>query len=90
MAELVPVSEAKARLSELIRDSDREDILLMRHSHPVAVLLSTRRYEDLLERLDDLEDRLAVHEAEGEDVTVPWEKLKIEMGWSLDSDGLTA
>jgi antitoxin StbD len=79
MAELVSISAAKARLSELVRDSDREDVLLMRHSHPVAVLLSARRYEDLLERIDDLEDRLAVHEAEGDDVSIPWEKLKIEM-----------
>jgi antitoxin StbD len=66
---LVPVSEAKARLGELIRQSDITDVLLMRHGHPAAVLISTARFEALLEQLDDLEDRLAVYERDHDTVT---------------------
>lgn len=81
MAELVPISEAKGRLSELVRDADDSDVLLMRHGRPAAVLMSTRRHEQMLEEIDDLRDRLSVHEADADDdVMIPWEKLKAEMG----------
>lgn len=80
MAEFVPVSEAKGRLSKLVADADSHDVVLMRHSRPAAVLLSARRHAELMEQLDDMEDRLAVYESEGDDVTVPWETLKAELG----------
>jgi antitoxin StbD len=78
MAELVPISEAKARLSELVRDSDAEDVLLLRHGRPVAVVLSARRYEGLLEEIEDLRDRLSVHEREG--LTVGLDAVKAQLG----------
>lgn len=80
MAEFVPISEAKARLSELVHKAEGEDVVLMRHGRPAAVIISAGRHAELMELIDDLEDRLAVHEAEGDDVAVPWEKLKVELG----------
>ncbi len=80
MAEFVPVSEAKGRLSKLVAGADSHDVVLMRHGRPAAVMLSARRHAELMEQLDDMEDRLAVSESEGDDVTVPWEKLKAELG----------
>lgn len=86
MPELVPISEAKGRLSEIIRDSDSEDVLLMRHSTPAAVVISARRYDALLEEVEDLKDRLSVHEREG--VTMSQEKVAAELGLHLpDSPG---
>jgi antitoxin StbD len=77
MSVVIPISEAKGRLAELVRDSDAEPVTLMRHGHPAAVLLSARSYEALLEQLDDLEDRLSVHEREH--VTIDFDKLRAEL-----------
>lgn len=82
MAELVSISEAKGRLSEVVRDSDREDVILMRHARPAAVVMSARRHEALLEEVEDLRDRLSVHEREG--VTIPLEKALLELGLDVD------
>jgi prevent-host-death family protein len=78
MTQLVPVSEAKAKLTALVRDSEAENVVIMNHGRPAAVLLGARRYDELMERLDDLEDRLSVHEAEG--VTIDRDKLMAELG----------
>lgn len=79
MTELVPISEAKGRLSELVRDADTDDVLLMKHGRKAAVLMSTRRHEALLEELEDLRDRQAIDESR-DDVTVSWNRLKSEIG----------
>ncbi len=78
--ELVPLSEAKTRLHELVRGLVEREVLLLRHGRPVAVMLGFQSYRALLERLEDLEDRLAVFEArqEGPDTRVPWGKLRVE------------
>lgn len=74
----VPVTEAKGRLSELIRAAATADVLLVRHGRPAAVLMTPERLQDLLDHLDDLEDRLAVYETAGED-TVPLEQLEAQL-----------
>lgn len=74
----VPISEAKGRLSELIRESDGRDVLLMRHGRPAAVLRSVERDEAIAEKLEDALDRLSVHEREG--VTMDFDKLAAELG----------
>jgi len=78
MAKFVPISEAKGHLSELVRASDNDEVLLMRHGRPAAVLLSARRYDGLLEEIEDLKDRLSVHERDG--LTVDFDKVLAEMG----------
>lgn len=78
MTQLVPISEAKGRLSEIVRDSDDEDVLLMRHGRPAAVVLSARRYEALLEEAEDLRDRLSVYEREG--LAVDFDKALVSLG----------
>jgi antitoxin StbD len=51
----------------------------MKHGSPAAVLISARRHAELMDQLDDVEDRLAVYESEG-DVTIAWERLRTELG----------
>lgn len=83
---LVTVSEAKVKFHEVIRGVASKAALLLRHGKPIAALLSYDQYVDLLNRIEDLEDRLAVYEAqkEGADMKVPWEKLKAESGLMVD------
>ena len=78
MSNLVPISEARARLSRLVREAADRDIVLMNHGRPAAVLISAERYESLLEELGDLRDGLSLHEREH--VTMPLEKLVAELG----------
>lgn len=76
----VPVSEAKAKLSEIVRDSDSHDVFLMRHGRPAAVVMSHARFLELLERQEDMADRLSVYEREG--ITMDYEKLTVELGFN--------
>lgn len=78
MTNFMPISEAKGKLAEVVRDSDDGDVLLMRHGRPAAIVRSYRREQEILSHLEDLEDRLSVYEREG--VTVDLEKLGVELG----------
>lgn len=78
MPNLMPISEAKGRLAELVRDADDDDVLLLRHGRPAAVLMSARRHEALLEEIEDLRDRLSIHEREG--LTMGLDKVAAELG----------
>jgi uncharacterized protein len=48
--ELLPLSEAKTRLHDVIRHAEERDLILLRHGRPVGALLGYRRYRALLER----------------------------------------
>lgn len=74
----IPISEAKGKLAEVVRDSDDRDVLLMRHGRPTAIVRSYRREAANLSHLEDLEDRLSVYEREG--VTIDIDKLGAELG----------
>lgn len=54
----VTLTEAKARLSELLREVQElgERIVITRSGHPAAVLVSTEEYDGLLETLEILAD----------------------------------
>lgn len=82
MAQFIPISEAKPRLAEIVRDSDDEDVLLLRHGRPAAVVVSARRWDALNEEIEDLRDRLSIHERDG--VTVDFDKVVSELGLELD------
>ena len=78
---LIPVSEAKARLTELVRKSGSEDIVLLRYGAPAAVLMSTDRYDTLMERLEDLEDALTLAEHQLDpDETAPLAEVAGRLG----------
>lgn len=79
---MIPISKAKAKLSELVRHSEDEDVLLMNHSAPAAVIVGAARYDALLEELEDLKDRLSVTERTG--VTISAGKLRAELGLAGD------
>jgi prevent-host-death family protein len=78
--ELVTLSDAKVRLHELVRDLSERDVLLLRHGRPVAAMISFPKFEALMEKLEDLQDRIALLESaeEPSDMMVPWEDLKTE------------
>ena len=58
MTKILPISEVKTRLPELVKGvADRDDeIIITRNGHPTAVLLSMEEYEGLRETLEVLSD----------------------------------
>lgn len=75
---MISISEAKAKLSEVVAESDSHDVTLLKHGRPVAVVISAARFDALLESFEDMADRLSVHERDG--VSVDFDKLAVELG----------
>lgn len=59
MAKIVPFTEARANLTELLDDLEdrQEHVLITRNGRPAAVMLSADEYESLEETLDILQDK---------------------------------
>jgi prevent-host-death family protein len=59
MAKIVPFSEARSNLTELLDDLEKrqEHVLITRNGRPSAVLLSAAEYEALKETLEVLQDK---------------------------------
>jgi prevent-host-death family protein len=59
MAKIVPFSEARANLTELLDDVEdkQEHVLITRNGRPSAVVLSAEEYESLEETLEILQDK---------------------------------
>lgn len=77
----IRLTEAKARLHELIRKSEHEEVVLLRHGRPAVVMISPKRLESLIDELEDLEDRLSAYESREipKEQWIPLEKVKIEL-----------
>ncbi len=59
MAKIVPFTEARANLTELLDalEEKHEHVLITRNGRPSAVMLSADEYESLEETLDILQDK---------------------------------
>ncbi len=62
---IVSVSDLKARLSALLTQLEAEGapVYVIQHGKPKAVLVKYEEYEALLEKVEDLEDMVAMREA---------------------------
>lgn len=78
MSAVIPISEAKGRLSEVVRDSETHDVILLRHGRAAALVIGAERYDAFMEEVEDLRDRLSVYERDH--VTVGLDKLIAELG----------
>ena len=71
MARIVPFTEARAALSELLDEvgARHEHVVITRNGRPAAVMLSADEYDALAETLEVLEDEAtldALRESEGD------------------------
>lgn len=88
MAKVVPFTEARTHLTELIDDveSVHEHVVITRNGRPAAIVMSQSEYDSLIETLEILGDQklMADLAASDEDVAsgrlVPWEEVKRELG----------
>ncbi|MBQ9451979.1 MAG: type II toxin-antitoxin system Phd/YefM family antitoxin [Desulfovibrio sp.] len=58
----VSVTELKRNLASVLASTQESPVVVLNHNKPEAYLLSARYYENLLEKLEDTEDRLLVKE----------------------------
>ncbi len=63
MAKTMSITEAKSKLTKLVREAfmERKRILIGKHGIPMAALLPIVEHEELFQDLEDLRD---MHEAE--------------------------
>jgi len=61
MIRIVPVSEAKRRIRELVEETEQDGTVfyIARYSRPKAVMLGVSQYEEMTARINRLEDYLA-------------------------------
>lgn len=64
MSRILSLSEAKARLSELVADCERheEELVITRNGRPAAVLMSADEYEGWRETREILRNRALIKE----------------------------
>ncbi|MBI4807203.1 MAG: type II toxin-antitoxin system Phd/YefM family antitoxin [Desulfovibrio sp.] len=58
----VSVTELKRNFSSVLSQASDDPVAVLNHNRPEAYLLSASHYEQLLERLEDLEDARLVQE----------------------------
>ena len=72
----VSVTELKRNFSAILNQAEGDPVAVLNHNRPEAYLLSAAHYEQLLERLEDLEDmRLAQERSDGPFVEVDIHEL---------------
>ena len=77
------VSEAREKLAEAVETARTEAVFLQRYGQPAAVLVSTDRYDELIEALEEVEDVAAFDAAMAEEgASIPWEQVKEDLGWA--------
>jgi prevent-host-death family protein len=88
MARIVPLSEARATLSELLDlvEREQEHLVITRNGKPVAILMSMREWEsweETMEVMSDPEAMEALRRSE-EDVKAgrlhDWDEVKRDLG----------
>lgn len=77
----ISISAARERLAEAIETARTEPVFLERYGRPAAVLISPRRYAELIDALEETEDVRAYDAAMTEEgPNIPWEQVKADLG----------
>jgi prevent-host-death family protein len=77
------VSKARERLSEVVEMSQSEPVVLELYGRRAAVIVSPDHYDEMLDAFEESQDVLAFDAALAEDGdNIPWEQVKIDLGWS--------
>ncbi len=81
--QIMPISDLRRKTSEVLNTvrETGDAVYITQHGRPAAVLVDYERYEQLLENLEDLTDRLSLKSASAEP-TRPYSEFMAEMGLS--------
>lgn len=81
----VAITEARGRLSSIVDDARHEPVYLTRRDRPVVAVVDADLLAQLLDDAEELADIRAVDEAWNEtqrleEIPVPWDEVKRELG----------
>jgi prevent-host-death family protein len=78
----VSIADARRNFSDVIARSEGEAVFIERRGKQAAVIISPKRYELMMEALEDAEDVAAFDEAMAEEgPSIPWAQVKADLGW---------
>lgn len=76
------VVDARKHFSEVIDRSNSEAVVIERRGQRAAVVISPKRYDLMLDALEEAEDIAAFDEAMAEEgANIPWAQVKADLGW---------
>ena len=76
------ISDARDHLPDAMETARTEAVFVQRHGRLAGVLVSPKRYEQLMTALEDAEDSAAFDAAMSEEgPNIPWEQAKADLGW---------
>ena len=79
----ISVTDARARLPEVMRQARDEAVFLERRGKLEAVVVSPEQYELMISALEEAEDVAAFDEAMAEEgPNIPWAQVKADLGWA--------
>lgn len=77
------ITDARAQLPDLVTAAESEDVFIERRGQRAAVLVSPKRYEEMLDALEEVEDIAAFDAAVAEEgENIPWAQVKADLGWA--------
>jgi prevent-host-death family protein len=79
---ITTITKAKVELTDLIKESDTEDIVITKNGTPAAIIISAARHEEMIETLEDLKDSIEILTTDTTD-TIPLEQILAEEGITL-------
>ncbi len=78
----ISVSKAREKLSEVVELSQSEPVELEHYGRRAAVIISPKKYDEMLEALEESQDVAAFDAAIGESGdNIPWDQVKADLGW---------
>ena len=85
------VSEARAKLNEVIALAQNEAVEIKKHGKAVVTILDSMKYENLLDYIEDLEDRIAILEFKmnPNSDSKSWEEVQKELGLGKQKSSMT-
>ncbi len=80
MPRIIGVTKARHNFTKLVGEADQhgDPIYVTHFNEPRVVLISYRVFEDLLQRMEDLEDMISIYRGRGEP-TRPFEEFWTEI-----------
>jgi len=79
----ISVSKAREKLSEVVEMSQSEPVVLELYGRRAAVVVSPKHYDEMLDAFEESQDIVAFDAALAEEGNnIPWEQVKIDLGWS--------
>jgi len=78
----ISISQGREKFADTIESVEVEPVIFERYGQDVAVLVSVKVYEQMLDALEEAEDIAAFDASLAEtNPSIPWDEVRRELGW---------